>query len=170
MLRFPRRLIVNSSKYNKNIPKPKSKKRLLVIQLCVDICIDINVCLITNSFYTNNNLSRQLCIGIQNDIILTSTSSIINNFMKRFFVYFGTSIISSITTGLIFHDFDLMVTIVLALSTALVSNIRYSLVNILEVYVSNHTDINLLLFSLILRIVNNTLGSLQYIYTMSLLS
>ena len=160
-------------KHTKNyqrIVKRSANGRFLLRQICTDLIIDTNICLLTNSFTIENNLQRQLLITYQNDIILTSMSSKIDNYLTRCYLYTFVGLISGLTTSIIIQEFNIWSTICFALSMGTISNFRYKTVNNIELNLYEKFPKSIILISFGLRTINDLLGSLQYLFITSLIS
>lgn len=135
-------------------PKFKSK---LSKELFIDTCVTVG----TNiSNGTNLQLmSSQLISCYQNDILFTSLSMQTDTIVKRFWLYFIFGILTTtISKWIILHYISKQAFIFIcmhAFAMGTISHLRYHIVNYLEDKYG---------FSILFRLINNILGSFQYIY------
>tara|TARA_Y100000816_G_C26091674_1_gene576994 strand:- start:795 stop:1310 length:516 start_codon:yes stop_codon:yes gene_type:complete len=146
-----------SSKSKKIISK---KNNLYIRQLSTEVIIDTAVVLYTSSFVLHNTpteISRQIITSYQNDFLLVTLSSFVNNFFTRGILYFTCGFFTSLIGSFLCNSVNYKFTLMYALSMFFISNYRYITLNNIE------KNNNSRILSVFLRIVNNTIGSLQYI-------
>ena len=107
---------------------------------------------------------KQIIISYQNDILLVSLSSVLNNFFLRGLVYFISGFLTTMIGSIISNgQVSLHFSVIYAISMMTLSNFRYITVHKLENMVSHD-----MMCSIVLRIVNNVFGSLQYLFVLQI--